>query len=452
MDNQELIQCFADIVKEKQIDRTEISSIIEELFKTLFEKEYGFSDNCEVIVNIDRGEIEVYQEKTIVEQVDDPFTEISLEKAQKIESDLQIGETVIEVVQPQLFGRRLIATAKQFLGQKIKDIEKRNTFDDYIGRVGEIIIGELRQAHRDNLYVHIDQRELRMPRAEQIVNERFRRGDTVRAIIKSVEMTAKGPDIIISRSDEKFLAKLFEMEVPEIEDGIIEILAISRAPGERAKIIVQSHDRRIDAVGACVGMRGSRIQAVVRELNGEKIDVINYSIQPEVLISRALSPAKPVNLYIDDERKYCVAVFDDDEMESGVGKSYQNIRLASNVTGYSIEAFRQSEYEGAKSEETFFLGQIGTLTERMVDFMRSAGVETVSDFRSASREDMLEVKGVGEKMIDTIGAKIDAYLESLKTPEEEETLEEEDEMITLEGVRENDLPASDTEKRLLMLP
>lgn len=355
MDNQELIQCFTDIVKEKKIDRTEISSIIEELFKTLIEKEYGCADNCEVIVNIDRGEIEVYQEKTIVELVDDPFTEISLDKAQKIEPDLQLGETFIEVVQPQLFGRRLVANAKQFLAQKIKDIEKRNTFDDYIGRVGEIVIGDIRQTHRDNLYIHIDQSELRMPREDQIENERFRRGDSVRAIIKSVEMTAKGPDIVVSRSDEKFLAKLFEMEVPEIEDGIIEILSISRAPGVRAKIIVQSHDRRIDAVGACVGMRGSRIQAVVRELNGEKIDVVNYSSQPEVLISRALSPAKPFNLYIDDERMYCVAVFDDEEMESGVGKSYQNIRLASNVTGYNIEAFRQSEYEGAKSDETFFL-------------------------------------------------------------------------------------------------
>lgn len=192
-------------------------------------------------------------------------------------------------------------------------------------------------------------------------------------------------------------------------------------------------------------MRGSRIQAVVRELNGEKIDVINYSIQPEVLISRALSPAKPVDLYIDDERKYCVAVFDDEEMDSGVGKSYQNIRLASNVTGYSIEAFRQSEYEGAKSEETFFLGQIGTLTARMVEFMREAGVETVSDFRSASREDMLEVKGVGEKMIDTIGAKIDAYLESLNTSEEQEALEGEDEPITLEGDGEDELSSDDTE-------
>ncbi len=445
MDNQELIQCFTDIVKEKKIDRTEISSIIEELFKTLIEKEYGCADNCEVIVNIDRGEIEVYQEKTIVELVDDPFTEISLDKAQKIEPDLQLGETFIEVVQPQLFGRRLVANAKQFLAQKIKDIEKRNTFDDYIGRVGEIVIGDIRQTHRDNLYIHIDQSELRMPREDQIENERFRRGDSVRAIIKSVEMTAKGPDIVVSRSDEKFLAKLFEMEVPEIEDGIIEILSISRAPGVRAKIIVQSHDRRIDAVGACVGMRGSRIQAVVRELNGEKIDVVNYSSQPEVLISRALSPAKPFNLYIDDERMYCVAVFDDEEMESGVGKSYQNIRLASNVTGYNIEAFRQSEYEGAKSDETFFLGQIETLTERMVELMSQAGVETVSDFRSASREDMLAVKGVGEKMIDTISTKIDTHLESLMTPEEEDTQEEEEETLSHAGDSENDLPTSDIE-------
>ncbi|MFQ6675927.1 MAG: transcription termination factor NusA, partial [Fidelibacterota bacterium] len=361
MNNQELVQCFSDIAKEKNVDRTEIGTILEELFLTLIEKQYGDASNCSVIVNIDRGEIEIYQEKTIVEEVDDPAREIELEKARALEPDLEVGDTFIDVVDPSLFGRRLISTAKQFLSQRIRDVEKKYIFEDYFGRVGEIVIGDVRQVHRDNVYVHIDQCELRLPKEEQIETERYRRGDTIRAIIRSVEMTPKGPDIVISRSDNQFLAKLFEMEVPEIEDGIIEILSIARAPGQRSKIIVRSTDKRIDAVGACVGMRGSRIQAIVRELHGERIDVINHTSRSEVLISRALSPAKPRNLYIDDEKKYCVAVFDDEEMDSAVGKNYLNVRLAAEVTGYTVDAVKASEYGEAKKEEVVYLDQIDTL-------------------------------------------------------------------------------------------
>ena len=415
MDNQELIQCFSDIAKEKNVDRTELGTILEELFIVLLEKQYGDASNCSVIVNIDRGEVEIYQEKTIVEEVDDPAIEIELEKALALEPDLEIGDPFIEVVNPVLFGRRLIATAKQFLSQRIRDVEKKYIFEDYYGRVGEIVIGDVRQVHRNSIFIHIDQCEIRIPKDEQIESERFRRGDTIRGIIKSVEMTPKGPDIIASRSDSKFLAKLFEMEVPEIEDGIIEILAISRAPGERAKIIVKSSDKRIDAVGACVGMRGSRIQAIVRELNGEKIDVINYTLQPEVLISRALSPAKPVNLYIDDEKKYCVAVFDDDEMDSGVGKSYLNVNLAAEVTNYTIEAVRQSDYEGTKKDSKIYLDQIKGLTPRMVKLMDQAEIHVVTDFINTQREDLLAIKGVGEKVLETISSRIDRHMENLNT-------------------------------------
>ena len=265
-----------------------------------------------------------------------------------------------------------------------------------------------------------------MPRTETIPNERYRRGQTLRALIKSVEMRASGPDIVVSRSDNQFLAKLFEMEVPEIEDGIIEILTIVRAPGQRAKITVRSHDRRIDAVGACVGMRGSRIQAVVRELNGEKIDVINKSDQPEVLISRALSPAKPLNLYIDDDAKHCMAVFDDEEMDSGVGRNYQNINLAAELTGYKIEAVKQSEYEGTpvNKDHEVFLDQINTLTKRMVSLLSEAGVSTVADYNAATDEDLLAVKGVGAKMLDTVSERIREYLASISELSEEKTNDE----------------------------
>lgn len=439
MDKQQLIQSFSDIAKEKNIDRTEIGTILEELFKSLIERQYGECDNCDVIVNIDRGEIEIYQNKEVVEEVENLGSEISLKDARKVEPDMEIGDLFVDVIDPAKFGRRLIVAAKQNLNQQIRDVERKHTFENYFNRVGEVVIGDVRQVNRDSIHIHIEQSELRMPRSEAIPNERYRRGETLRALVKSVEMKTQGPDIIVSRSDNQFLAKLFEMEVPEIEDGVIEILEIVRAPGLRAKIIVRSHDRRIDAVGACVGMRGSRIQAVVRELNGEKIDVINMSEQPEVLISRALSPAKPVNLLIDDETKYCVAVFDDEEVESGVGKNYLNLNLAAQVTGYRIEAVRASEYQdtGAKKkDEDVYLDQVESLTERMVSLMGEADVHTVAQFKTADEEELVAIKGVGLKMIETISERIDDYLNSvLQAPSDEtngEAVEESRETV-LEG-------------------
>ena len=223
MDKQDLIQSFSDIAKDKNVDRTEIGTIIENLFKTLIEKKFGTSDNCDVIVNIERGELEIYQNKTVVDFVEAEGTEISLHDAKRIEPSMEIGDPYIDVIDPASFGRRLIITAKQFLNSQIKDIEKKHSFENYFNRVGEIIIGDIRQINKDNINVYIEQSELRLPRSECIPNERYRRGDTIRAIVKSVEMKSNGPDIIISRADNKFLAKLFEMEVPEIEDGIIEI-------------------------------------------------------------------------------------------------------------------------------------------------------------------------------------------------------------------------------------
>ena len=316
MINRELIDVFSEIAREKNVDRSELGSIIEQLFLHLVERDRGDSSNCSVIVNLDKGELEIYAERDIVDDLMDPVLEITLEKALKLApgENFQVGETFVEVIDPTIFGRRMVTAAKQFFSQRLQDVEKRYVYEDYSQRIGEIVIGTVRQMQRDNIYINIDQAELLMPRREQIVTERHRRGDTLRAVVKSVEVTPRGPEIIISRTDNHFLYKLFEMEVPEIEDGIIEIQAIARQPGDRAKIIVRSNDRRIDPVGACVGMRGSRIQAIVRELNNEKIDIVNFSEQPEVLISRALSPATPLDLYIDEDDKYCVAVFNDEDL------------------------------------------------------------------------------------------------------------------------------------------
>ena len=408
-----------------------------------------------MIVNLDNGEFEIYVEKTIVDDMEDPVMEITLDEISDIDpelaEDLEIGESYIEIIDPSIFGRRMIHLAKQFFAQKLQDVEKKYIYEDYANRVGEIIIGTVHQVQRDNTFVNIEHAELRMPRNEQIKSERYRRGDAIRAVIKSVEITSKGPDIMISRSDNHFLFKLFEMEVPEIEDGVIEIRAIARNPGERAKIIVQSHDRRIDPVGACVGMRGSRIQAIVRELNNEKIDIINYSEQSEILVSRALSPAKPLDLYIDDDRKYCIAIFDDDELEFAIGKGGVNINLASNVTEYRIDAFGKNEYERKNEEQEKLLADIPSMPARAVNPLAESGISTVSELLNADEEKLLEIKGIAATTLEKIYDAVQSFVEENEneTPEEDVSLKsdsEENENLS-EGIeaKGNDSPSPDAD-------
>ena len=400
MVNRELIEVFSEIAREKNVERSELGSILEGLFLHLVERERGDSSNCSVIVNLDKGEFEIYVEKTIVDDIEDPVMEITLEEIAQVDAemanDLEIGDTYVEIIDPLIFGRRMIHMAKQFFSQRLQDVEKKYIYEDYANRVGEIVIGTVHQVQRDNVFVNIDHAELRMPRKEQIKSERYRRGDSIRAVIKSVEITSRGPDIVISRSDNHFLYKMFEMEVPEIEDNVIEISSIARNPGERAKIIVRSNDRRIDPVGACVGMRGSRIQAIVRELNNEKIDIVNYSEQSEILISRALSPAKPLDLYIDDDRKYCIAIFDDDDLELAIGRGGVNVNLASTVTEYRIDAFGKREYESKQNEQETLLSDIKNMPKRPIKPLAENEIKTVSDLLNSDEEKLIEIKGVTE--------------------------------------------------------
>jgi N utilization substance protein A len=453
--NRELIEVFSEIAREKNVERSELGTIIEELFLHLVERERGDASNCSVIVNLDKGEFEIYVEKTIVDDMEDPVMEITLDEISDIDpelaEDLEIGESYIEIIDPSIFGRRMIHLAKQFFAQKLQDVEKKYIYEDYANRVGEIIIGTVHQVQRDNTFVNIEHAELRMPRNEQIKSERYRRGDAIRAVIKSVEVTSKGPDIMISRSDNHFLFKLFEMEVPEIEDGVIEIRAIARNPGERAKIIVQSHDRRIDPVGACVGMRGSRIQAIVRELNNEKIDIINYSEQSEILVSRALSPAKPLDLYIDDDRKYCIAIFDDDELEFAIGRGGVNINLASNVTEYRIDAFGKNEYERKNAEQEKLLADIPSMPARAVNPLAESGISTVSELLNSDEEKLLEIKGIAATTLEKIYDAVQSFVEENQneTPEEDVSLKsdsEENENLS-EGIeaKGNDSPSPDAD-------
>ena len=429
MVNRELIEVFSEIAREKNVERSELATILEELFLYVIEKEYGDSSNCSCIVNLDKGEIEIYAEKTIVEEIDDYKVEITMEDAIEKEpdaSDLEVGDVFVEVIDPRMFGRRLVITAKQFFAQRLRDVERNYIYEDYANRVGEIVIGVVHQVQRDGIFINIEQAELRMPKSEQIHSERYRRGETVRAVIKSVEVTPKGPDIVVSRSDNHFLYKLFELEVPEIEDGIIDIRSIARHPGERAKIIVRSNDRRIDPVGACVGMRGSRIQAIVRELNNEKIDIVNYSEQVEILVSRALSPAKPVQLFIDDEKNYCVALFDDDDLDAAIGRNGMNINLASKITDYRIDAYGVKQYERIQEDQKSLLTEIDGVDQTTAESLNSIGVTVVSELLDADMDDLLSAQGIDDETLDEIYEPVQSFIER-----EVETIDEEVESVDL---------------------
>ena len=400
MINKDIIEAFTLLAKEKDIDRTNLSTIIEDIFMTLIYKKFGEErENFSVIVNMEKGEVEIYQEMTVVTKVLDPVIEIDLNEARKEYTDLVVGDDYINVISPDSFGRRLINTAKQHMIQKIRDIERQSIFDEYASKIGEIVIGNVYQIQRDQIFVHsTGGAEFVLPKSQQLPNDRFRRGETVRGIILNLEISSKGPEIVISRSNDLFLKRLFEKEIPEIEDEIIEVKAVRRTPGDRSKIVVFSSDRRIDAVGACVGMRGSRIQSIVRELNGEKIDIINWSDKPEILISRALAPAKPINLYIDEERPYVVAVFEDEELPMAIGKNGQNIKLASSVTEYTIDAVKKTEYEGS-DDSIIYLDEVKGISAKQIEILSKAEIHTSDDYLTSKPSHLVALKGMGVKTV-----------------------------------------------------
>ena len=419
MINKDIIDAFKIIAKDKDIETVNLSYIIEELFVNLMHKKYGEeNNNFSCIVNMDKGEIEIYQEKVIVEKVSDSVHEKSLDDARKIEPDLEIGDPFIEVINPDSFGRRLIFHAKQFLAQRIKNIEKESIMQQFSSKINEVIIGNVHQIQKDRIFVMHENTEMILSKDNQMPTDRYRRGEIIRAIISGISSTSKGPEIKLSRTNNEFLRRLFEIEIPEIEDGIIEIKSISRAPGDRSKVVVFSSDRRIDAVGACVGMRGSRIQSIVRELNGEKIDIINWSERPEVLISRAIAPAKPYDLYMDEEKPYAVAVFEDEELAIAIGRNGHNIKLASQVTGYTIDAVKRSDYE-TSDKKNINLSEVDGLSKGQVTNFSDNDINTVTEFLNAEDSFLLEVKGIGEKSLTKIKNSIDNYVASLEEDSEE---------------------------------
>lgn len=410
--NVDIVEAVTQIAKERNIDRDNLGEILENIFLAMIKRKFGTTDNIDIFVNMDKGEVEIYQMKTIVEKVKDPVFEISLEKAQLTEPDLEVGDEFIEIIDPSSFGRRLITSAKQGLNQKIREAEKAILFDEFKDRIGEIIVGDVRQINREEIIISVDRMEVSLPRAEQIYNERHHRGDTIRAVIKEVKQTSRGPEVIVSRTDPQFLVRLFEIEVPEIYDGIIELRRVARFPGDRAKVAVFSNDKRIDAVGACVGLKGVRIQAIVKELNNEKIDVINYSSEPEIFINRALSPAKPAKVIIDEKNKQATAIISDDQISLAIGKGGQNRQLASTLTGYEIVTIKESEWEAPDhKEDRLLLTDIPELSKAHVEKLLEAGFESAEEILDAGKEALLEMKGYGEKTVDKIFSVLNSYYE-----------------------------------------
>ena len=407
--NYAIVEAIQQLIRDRNMEREIFQEIIESVFMAIIKKKFGSSDNFDVIFNLDKGDIEIYCEKTVVADgaLVDPVKEIEVTKAQEFDPDMDIGEVFVEIIDYRQFGRRLITSAKQNLSQKIKEIEKENIFNEYSGRVGEVIVGEVHQINRREIRLYQDKVEVVMPRNEQIYNERYRRGDNVRVIVKEVQRTSKDPEIIVSRADPSFVKRLFELEVPEIFDNIIEIKTIAREPGDRTKIAVVSNDKRIDPVGACVGMKGIRIQAIVRELNNEKIDIIHWSADTETFIKRAMSPVTPLSVTVDSETKHAMVVIPDDQMSMAIGRHGQNIRLASIITGYDIEPVKESEYY----VDELNLEEVEGLSPMVITRLKEAGLQSAEDVLDAGRERLLEIKGIGEKTADKILEVVGSYFE-----------------------------------------
>ncbi len=403
-----LIESFADFAKSKNIDRPTMIKILDDVFRTMIRKKHITDDNFDVIINADKGDLEIWWRREIVSDdfAEDSFDydenkHISLTEAQKIEEDFEEGEEVAKEVKLEDFGRRMVQTARQTLIQKVKDLEKDILFQKYKELVGEIIVGEVYQIlGKEVLLVDADNNELILPKSEQIHKDRYKKGSNIKAVVQRVEMTNGNPRIVLSRTSPTFLERLFEQEVPEVYDGLISIKKIVREPGERAKVAVESYDDRIDPVGACVGMKGSRIHSIVRELENENIDVINFTDNQELYIARALSPAKISSLKIDHENGKVAVFLKPDQVSLAIGKGGQNIKLASKLVGMDIDVFRETfEAEDEDVALTEFSDEIDAW---VLEELKRVGLDTARSVLALTKEDLLRRTELEEETIEDI--------------------------------------------------
>lgn len=400
-----LIDTFAEFKETKNIDRATLVSVLEESFRSVIAKLFGSDDNYDVIVNPDKGDFEIYRNRTVVAdgEVKDGNREISLTEARQIDEDYEVGEEVSENVDFAGFGRRAILTLRQTLASKILELEHDSLYNKYKDRVGEIVSAEVYQIwKKEMLCVDDEGNELILPKTEQIPSDFYRKGEAVRAVVARVDNTNNNPKIILSRTSPVFLQRLLEAEVPEIHDGLITVHKIARMPGERAKIAVESYDDRIDPVGACVGVKGSRVHGIVRELRGENIDVINYTQNISLFITRALSPATVNSVRIHEEERKAEVYLNPDQVSLAIGKSGLNIKLASMLTEYTIDVFR--EIEGAEGEgDDIYLDEfVGDIDQWIIDALKGIGMETAKDVLNAPREMLVSRADLEEETVDEV--------------------------------------------------
>ncbi|MCK5280190.1 MAG: transcription termination/antitermination protein NusA [Cyclobacteriaceae bacterium] len=405
MDHSTLIESFAEFARHKNVDRPTMIRILEDVFRTMIRKKYKTDDNFDIIINADKGDLEIWRFREIVDDNSEDiwdYDKISHSDAIKIEPDFEIGEEVAEEIRLLDFGRRAVMTARQTLIQKIKDLEKDNLFLKYKDLVGEIIVGEAYQVmQREALLIDAEGNELNLPKSEQIPKDRFRKGDSVRAIVHRVEMSNGNPKIILSRTSPIFLERLFENEVPEVFDGLITIKKVVREPGERAKVSVESYDDRIDPVGACVGMKGSRIHSIVRELQNENIDVINFTENLDLYISRALSPAKITNIKLEEEEGRVSVYLKPDQVSLAIGKGGHNIKLASKLVGMEIDVFR--DLQGVEIEEDVDLDEFADeIDDWVIDEFKRIGLDTARSVIALSKEDLGRRTDLEEETIEAV--------------------------------------------------
>lgn len=400
MNHSVLIESFSEFKDSKNIDRATLMSIMEDVFRSMIKRKYGEGNNVDIVINTEKGDVEIYRNRVIVEDgmVEDDNTQIAYSDAIKIEPDFEVGEDVTEEVKLDDFGRRAVLSARQNLVSRVLELEKDGIYKKYKDRVGEIISGEVYQIWKKEMLVIDDENnELILPKNEQIPADFYKKGDTVKAVVQRVEMHNGSPRIVLSRTSPSFLERLFEQEVPEVFDGLITIKNIVREPGERAKVAVESYDDRIDPVGACVGMKGSRIHGIVRELRNENIDVINYTNNISLFIQRALSPAKITSIKADDETKRASVFMRPDQVSLAIGKGGYNIRLAGKLTGYEIDVYRDGDTD---DEEDVDLEEFADeIDSWIIDEFKKIGCDTAKDVLALSVEELVSRTDLEEETI-----------------------------------------------------
>ena len=402
-----LIDAFKDFKEEKSIDRPVMLGVLKDVFLTQLAKTYGSADNFDVIINVDKGDCEIYQTFEVVEEVENPVTEITVDeiKAETGDDDYEIGDTYTRKLSLSSFGRRGILNIRQNLQGRIMDIEKANVYKRYSERVGDIFTGEVYQTWKNEvLILDEDGNELRMPRAEQIPGEHFKKGDNIRAIIKSVEMRNNTtPYIVLSRTSNDFLEKLFEMEVPEIYDGLITIKKVVRIPGERAKVAVESYDDRIDPIGACIGVKGSRIMGIVRELRNENIDVLQWTTNPQLLIQRALNPARISNIDLGASPEDKIKVYmNSEEVKKGIGKGGVNIKLAGMLVGREIEVWRESQKDEEEEEDVMLVDFSNEIDPWIIERLQAIGCDTAKSVLALAPADIANRADLEDETVDEV--------------------------------------------------